>query len=265
MAESTDPQARLRSQPSEAALGSVGRPGATGSLLEVTALRAGYGETVIVEDLSLSLAPGAALALLGRNGVGKTTLLTTLMGLNSVHGGSVQFAGRDIGALTPQQRARTGLALVPQERQIFRSLTVDENLRVAAQPGAWTVARVYGLFPRLAERRANLGHQLSGGEQQMLAIGRALVGNPQLLLLDEPFEGLAPVIVDGLVDAIRRLREQEGGMAIILVEQHAELALELTEQAIVLDRGRTVWQGDSAALLADTARLASLIGLAATA
>jgi branched-chain amino acid transport system ATP-binding protein len=236
---------------------------AEGLLLEVTDLRAGYGETVIVEDLSLALAPRAALALLGRNGVGKTTLLTTLMGLNTVHGGSVRFAGRDIGALTPQARARAGLALVPQERQIFRSLTVDENLRVAAQPGAWTVPRVYELFPRLADRRANLGHQLSGGEQQMLAIGRALVGNPQLLLLDEPFEGLAPVIVDGLVDAIRRLREQ-GGMAIMLVEQHAELALELTEKAIVLDRGRQVWQGDSAALLADPARLSSLIGLAET-
>jgi branched-chain amino acid transport system ATP-binding protein len=232
-------------------------------LLEVNTLRAGYGETVIVEDLSLALAPGAALALLGRNGVGKTTLLTTLMGLNTVHGGTVAFAGRDIGALTPQARARAGLALVPQERQIFRSLTVDENLRVAAQPGAWTVDRAHALFPRLAERRANLGHQLSGGEQQMLAIARALVGNPKLILLDEPFEGLAPVIVEGLVDAIQRLR-QEGGVAIMLVEQHAELALELTEQAIVLDRGRKVWEGDSATLLADPARLAGLIGLAET-
>jgi branched-chain amino acid transport system ATP-binding protein len=224
------------------------------ALLEVTALRAGYGETVIVEDLALSMAPGAALALLGRNGVGKTTLLTTLMGLNTVHGGSVRFDGRDIGPLTPQARARAGLALVPQERQIFRSLTVDENLRVAALPGTWTPARVYGLFPRLADRRANLGHQLSGGEQQMLAIGRALVGNPKLMLLDEPFEGL--------VDAIRLLRTEGSGMAIVLVEQHAELALELTEQAIVLDRGRKVWEGGSTALLADPARLSSLIGLA---
>ena len=234
------------------------------ALLEVNALRAGYGETVVIEDLSLAIAPGAALALLGRNGVGKTTLLTTLMGLNTVHGGSVRFAGRDLGPLTPQARARGGLALVPQERQIFRSLTVDENLRVAALPGAWTPARVYELFPRLADRRANRGHQLSGGEQQMLAIGRALVGNPKLVLLDEPFEGLAPVIVEGLVDAIRLLRTEGGGMAIVLVEQHAELALELTEQAIVLDRGRKVWEGGSAALLADPARLASLIGLAET-
>jgi branched-chain amino acid transport system ATP-binding protein len=234
------------------------------ALLEISQLRAGYGETVVIEDLELSLAPGAALALLGRNGVGKTTLLTTLMGLNTVHGGTVRFAGQDIGALTPQLRARVGLALVPQERQIFRSLTVDENLRVAALPGAWAPARVYGLFPRLAERRGNLGHQLSGGEQQMLAIGRALVGNPKLMLLDEPFEGLAPVIVDDLADAIRRLRAEGSGMAIVLVEQHAEQALELTDRAIVLDRGRKVWEGDSPALLADPVRLAALIGLDAT-
>lgn len=231
-------------------------------LLEVSQLRAGYGETVVIEDLVLNIAPGAALALLGRNGVGKTTLLTTLMGLNTVHGGTLRFDGRDLGALAPQARARAGLALVPQERQIFRSLTVDENLRVAALPGAWTPARVYELFPRLADRRANLGHQLSGGEQQMLAIGRALVANPRLMLLDEPFEGLAPVIVEGLVDAIRRLRTEGSGMAIVLVEQHAELALELTDQAIVLDRGRKVWDGASSALLAEPALLASLIGLA---
>jgi branched-chain amino acid transport system ATP-binding protein len=232
-------------------------------MLEVSQLRAGYGETVVIEDLALNVAPGAALALLGRNGVGKTTLLTTLMGLNTVHGGSVRFAGRDIGALPPQARARAGLALVPQERQIFRSLTVHENLRVSAQPGAWTMDRAYALFPRLAERRGNLGHQLSGGEQQMLAIGRALVANPKLLLLDEPFEGLAPVIVDDLVEAIRRLREDatQRGLAIVLVEQHAELALELTQQAIVLDRGRMVWEGDSTTLLGDPQQLAALVGL----
>jgi branched-chain amino acid transport system ATP-binding protein len=230
------------------------------ALLEVQGLRAGYGETVIVEDLSLAIQAGAACALLGRNGVGKTTLLTTLMGLTSVHGGSLRFAGRDLAGQPPEARSRAGLALVPQERQIFRSLTVDENLRVAVQTGPWTVDRVYGLFPRLLERRRNLGHQLSGGEQQMLAIGRALVGNPRLMLFDEPFEGLAPVIVDGLVEVIRKLRD-DGSMAIVLVEQHAELALELTEQALVLDRGRAVWQGDSQVLLADAPRLASLIGL----
>jgi branched-chain amino acid transport system ATP-binding protein len=231
------------------------------ALLEVHALRAGYGETVVIEDMSLSIALSSATALLGRNGVGKTTLLTTLMGLTTLHGGSLRFAGHDIAALPPQARARIGLALVPQERQIFRSLTVDENLRVAALPGSWNLPRAYELFPRLAERRANLGHQLSGGEQQMLAIGRALVANPKLMLLDEPFEGLAPVIVDDLVDALRRLRSGSDGMAIVLVEQHAELALELTDNALVLDRGRKVWEGASTALLAHPARLASLIGL----
>jgi len=271
MADVNRPPSSLRSRPPEGALGGFGRSSATAAtpLLEVARLRAGYGETVIVEDLDFALATASAWALLGRNGVGKTTLLTTLMGLNTVHGGSVRVAGRDLAALTPHARARAGLALVPQERQIFRSLTVDENLRVAALPGAWTVARAYELFPRLADRRANLGHQLSGGEQQMLAIGRALVANPKLMLLDEPFEGLAPVIVDGLVDAIRLLRAQggpgePGGMAIVLVEQHAELALELTDHALVLDRGRKVWEGASTALLADPARLASLIGLGVT-
>jgi branched-chain amino acid transport system ATP-binding protein len=233
-------------------------------LLEVAGLRAGYGETVVVEDLGLALPAGAALAVLGRNGVGKTTLLTTLMGLTTVHAGQVRLAGRDLSALAPQARARAGIALVPQERQIFRSLTVDENLRVALRAGAWTLARAYELFPRLGERRANLGHQLSGGEQQMLAIARALVTNPRLMLLDEPFEGLAPVIVDDLVDVIRRLRTDGAGMAIVLVEQHAELALELTERALVLDRGRVVWDGASAALRADPPRLASLIGLGET-
>jgi branched-chain amino acid transport system ATP-binding protein len=237
---------------------------AAAPLLEVAGLRAGYGETVVVEDLGLALPAGAALAVLGRNGVGKSTLLTTLMGLTTVHAGQVRLAGRDLAALAPQARARAGIALVPQERQIFRSLTVDENLRVALRAGAWTLARAYDLFPRLGERRANLGHQLSGGEQQMLAIARALVTNPRLMLLDEPFEGLAPVIVDDLVDVIRRLRTDGAGMAIVLVEQHAELALELTERALVLDRGRVVWDGASAALRADPPRLASLIGLGET-
>ena len=233
-------------------------------LLHAVGLRAGHGETVIVDDLDLTVAPATALAVLGRNGVGKTTLLSTLMGLTTLHGGTLRFEGHDIAAHTPQARARGGLALAPQERQIFRSLTVEENLRVALQPGAWTMPRVYELFPRLAARRRNLGHQLSGGEQQMLAIGRALVGNPRLILLDEPFEGLAPVIVDDLVEVIQHLRT-EAGMALVLVEQHAELALELTERAIVLDRGRKVWEGESAALRAEPARLAALIGLDADA
>ncbi|MCW5237481.1 ABC transporter ATP-binding protein [Verminephrobacter eiseniae] len=232
----------------------------TEALLDVRGLHAGYGETVILEDVGMQVGNGEALALLGRNGVGKTTLLTTLLGLNTVHQGTVRFSGRDITQLPSHRRARLGLGLVPQEREIFRSLTVEENLQVGAVPGPWTLSRVYELFPRLQERKGNLGHQISGGEQQMLAIGRALIGNPKIVLFDEPFEGLAPVIVDGLVDAFRRLRS-EGGLSIVLVEQHAELALELTERAIVLDRGRIVWEGASQTLSGDPARLSSLIGL----
>ncbi|KAB7598075.1 ABC transporter ATP-binding protein [Verminephrobacter eiseniae] len=232
----------------------------TEALLDVRGLHAGYGETVILEDVGMQVGNGEALALLGRNGVGKTTLLTTLLGLNTVHQGTVRFSGRDITQLPSHRRARLGLGLVPQEREIFRSLTVEENLQVGAAPGPWTLSRVYELFPRLQERKGHLGHQISGGEQQMLAIGRALMGNPKIVLFDEPFEGLAPVIVDGLVDAFRRLRS-DGGLAIVLVEQHAELALELTERAIVLDRGRIVWEGASPTLSGDPARLSSLIGL----
>jgi len=232
----------------------------TEALLDVRGLHAGYGETVILEDVGMQVGNGEALALLGRNGVGKTTLLTTLLGLNTVHQGTVRFSGRDITRLPSHQRARLGLGLVPQEREIFRSLTVEENLQVGAAPGPWTLSRVYELFPRLQERKGNLGHQISGGEQQMLAIGRALIGNPKIVLFDEPFEGLAPVIVDGLVDAFRRLRS-DGGLSIVLVEQHAELALALTERAIVLDRGRIVWEGASPTLRGDPARLSSLIGL----
>jgi branched-chain amino acid transport system ATP-binding protein len=230
------------------------------TLLTLENLSAGYGETVVLEDLSLEIVAGEALAVLGRNGVGKTTLLTTLLGLNTVHKGKVTYLGRDIGKWPAHTRAQRGLGLVPQEREIFPSLTVEENLTVAMTAGGWKLDRLYGLFPRLAERRGNMGHQLSGGEQQMLAIGRALAGNPRILLLDEPFEGLAPVIVDGLVDAFKMLRA-DGKLAIVLVEQHAELTLELTERAMVLDRGRVVWQGPSAALLADPAKLSSLIGL----
>src|SRR6218665_2853507 len=232
----------------------------TEALLDVRGLHAGYGETVILEDVGMQVGNGEALALLGRNGVGKTTLLTSLLGLNTVHQGTVRFSGRDITRLPSHRRARLGLGLVPQEREIFRSLTVEENLQVGAAPGPWTLSRVYELFPRLQERKGNLGHQISGDEQQMLAIGRALIGNPKIVLFDEPFEGLAPLILDGLVDAFRRLRS-DGGLSIVLVEQHAELALALTERAIVLDRGRIVWEGASPTLSGDPARLSSLIGL----
>jgi len=229
-------------------------------LLELQDMNAGYGETVVIEGLSMALRAGEALSILGRNGVGKTTLLNTMLGLTTRHSGVISYMGRDIGRMPSHERARAGLGLVPQEREIFPSLSVDENLRVAVREGAWDLDAVYELFPRLAQRKRNMGNQLSGGEQQMLAIGRALIGNPRVLLLDEPFEGLAPIIVDGLVEAFRKLH-QTTDMAIVLVEQHAELALELTERAIVLDRGRISWQGQSQVLLDDPDQLAQLIGL----
>jgi branched-chain amino acid transport system ATP-binding protein len=230
-------------------------------LVNVDNLFAGYGDIAILEGVSFSLRQGEAVALLGRNGVGKSTLISTLMGLTDVRSGTVHYRGEDIGKWPSHVRARRGLGLVSQEREIFPSLSVEENLVVATRAGAWTLERIYELFPRLHERRRNMGNQLSGGEQQMLAIGRALIGNPAVLLLDEPFEGLAPIIVDGLVDAFRRLH-QEGELGIILVEQHATLALELTERATVLDRGRVSWSGDSRELLAHPEQLSALIGLA---
>ena len=225
---------------------------------------AGYGETVVIEDISLSLPPGGTLAMLGRNGVGKTTLMATIMGHTRLHGGAIRFAGREIAALPPYRRAQLGIGYVPQEREIFPSLTVEENLTVARRPGQWTLAKVYDFFPSLAERRGNHGNQLSGGEQQMLAIGRALMGNPTLLLMDEPLEGLAPVIVDALLAGLDRLK-REDDLALLLVEQHARLALELAPEAIILDRGLIVFAGPSRELLDDPQRLTSLMGVAARA
>jgi branched-chain amino acid transport system ATP-binding protein len=232
-------------------------------MLALNGVTAGYDDTIVLEDVTLALTAAerdTAWAVLGRNGVGKSTLLATIMGLTTLTRGTIQFDGRDITGMPSHHRARAGLGYVPQEREIFPSLTVAENLSVAVRPGAWTMERVFALFPRLAERKRNYGNQLSGGEQQMLAVARALVGNPKLILLDEPFEGLAPVIIDTLVDAIAELRKA-GGITIVLVEQQVEIALELTQQAVVLDRGHIVWQGTSDALAADRARLDSLIGL----
>lgn len=232
----------------------------TDIMLEAGGLSAGYGETIVLEDLSLRVAAGEAIAILGRNGVGKSTLLLSLLGLTTRHGGVIRYLENDISHWPAYKRARAGLALVPQEREIFKSLSVEENLQVSAMGDAWTLERVYDLFPRLAERRRNLGNQLSGGEQQMLAIGRALIGNPRVVLFDEPFEGLAPVIVDQLVDAFWKLRA-DGGMGVVLVEQHAELGLELTDRALVLDRGREVWAGRSSELAASPELLGALVGL----
>jgi len=221
---------------------------------------AGYGQAVVLDRLSFSLAQGQSLAVLGRNGVGKTTLLETLMGNTRVMRGAVRWCGHDIVAWPSHRRVRAGLGWVPQEREVFASLTVEENLTVIARPGAWSLPRVYDFFPRLAERRRNYGNQLSGGEQQMLAIGRALMTNPKLLLLDEPMEGLAPIIVEELAASIRRLCDSEG-LASIVVEQHPVLALEMTHQAIVLERGTVVHAGPSAALVDEPALLERLLGV----
>jgi branched-chain amino acid transport system ATP-binding protein len=230
-------------------------------LLALDKVTAGYGESVVLEEVSLTMQEGDSLALLGRNGVGKTTLLVTLMGLTQMHGGVIRWRGENIVRVPTHKRAQAGLGWVPQERYMFPSLTVEEHLTVVARPGAWNLKRIYDIFPRLQERRANMGNQLSGGEQQMLAIARALMTNPQLLLLDEPMEGLAPIIVQELVRVMRRLISDEG-LAVIVVEQHARLALSLTRQAIVLDRGRVVHQSSSDSLLADGEKLDRLVAVA---
>ncbi|TMA23916.1 MAG: ABC transporter ATP-binding protein [Deltaproteobacteria bacterium] len=230
-------------------------------LLEVQGVVAGYGESVVLEDVSFTLREGGSLALLGRNGVGKTTLLLTLMGMTRLHKGTLAWRGEPLAAVPPHHRARLGFGWVPQERGVFPSLTVDEHLEAIARPGEWTAARVYQLFPRLVERRGHFGNQLSGGEQQMLAIARALMVNPTLLLLDEPTEGLAPVVIDELVVTIRKMLAS-GRMAAILVEQHARLALQLTEETLVLDRGRVVHRSPSRSLLEDPGTLDRLLGVA---
>ena len=229
-------------------------------LLALHDVRAGYGESIVLDGISLELAEGASLAVLGRNGVGKTTLLLTIMGFTRIASGTIRWRARDLTRIAPHRRARQGIGWVAQEREIFPSLTVEENLVVAARPGRWNVAAVFGLFPRLAERRRNMGNHLSGGEQQMLAIARALTTNPALLLLDEPLEGLAPIIVDELSDAIGRMMADEG-TAIILVEQHTDVALSLTHEAMVIERGTIALRGRSEALLSDQASLDRLIGL----
>jgi len=231
----------------------------SGSLLAVDNLVAGYGDSVVLEGVSLRLAPCASLAVLGRNGVGKTTLIATLMGLTRVHRGTIRFGGEAVTGWRPHRRALAGMGWVPQERDIFASLSVAENLTVVARAGPWNLPRVYELFPRLAERRRSLGGQLSGGEQQMLAIGRALMLNPKLLLLDEPFEGLAPNLVVELERAITLMVAE--GLAAVLVEQHVEAALRLSETAIVLEHGRVVHVGSSAQLRDDRALLERLVTL----
>jgi len=229
-------------------------------VLSLKDVRAGYGGATVLHGVSLDLPENGSLALLGRNGVGKSTLLLTIMGYTQMRAGHIAWRGKDITRLAPHNRARAGIGWVAQEREIFPSLSVEENLTTTARPGSWDLAGIYKMFPRLKERRRNMGNQLSGGEQQMLAMARALMTNPSLLLLDEPLEGLAPVIVEELAKAITTMLADRR-TAIILVEQHTDIALELTEQAIVLERGTVVHDGASAELRKDTATLERLVGL----
>jgi branched-chain amino acid transport system ATP-binding protein len=232
-------------------------------VLQIENLSAGYGEAVVLSNISLRLEEGRSLALLGRNGMGKTTLLNSIVGATRHFGGAIRLAGLDITRLPPDQRAHRGVGWVPQERNIFKSLTVEENMTAVAQPGRWTLARVYELFPRLKERRSNLGNQLSGGEQQMLAIGRALVLNPRLLLLDEPLEGLAPILVQELIAALSRVMREEG-LSAILVEQNAQKILSVTDRAAILERGMVVHESTSAALKANPKVLEEYLGVGKT-
>jgi branched-chain amino acid transport system ATP-binding protein len=231
-------------------------------VLHIERLTAGYGEAIVLNEVSLVLPEGQSLALLGRNGMGKTTLINSIVGVTRFVSGQISLDGRNITRLRPDQRAHAGIGWVPQERNIFKSLTVEENLTAVARPGRWTVARIYELFPRLAERRRNLGNQLSGGEQQMLAVGRALILNPRVVLLDEPLEGLAPILVEELLAALRRIIRDER-MSAILVEQNAHKVLGVTDRAAIIERGEVVHEAASAELIADRAVLESYLGVTA--
>jgi len=230
------------------------------SALEMRHVSAGYGETVVIEDIDLTLRPGECISVIGRNGVGKTTLLSTVMGHTTLHAGEILHDSKVLNGMPSFRRALAGIGFVPQEREIFPSLSVRENLEVAARQGQWTQERVFELFPRLRERLDNMGNQLSGGEQQMLSIARALLTNPTVLLMDEPTEGLAPVLVETLTAVLARLRA-ESALSIILVEQNSRVALNFSPRTVILDKGRVVYDGESEPLRGDPERLAKLIGI----
>jgi branched-chain amino acid transport system ATP-binding protein len=230
------------------------------SALQLRGVSAGYGETVVIEDIDLNLAPGECISVIGRNGVGKTTLLSTVMGHTTLHSGEVTLDGQRLNGVPCFRRALAGIGFVPQEREIFPSLSVRENLDIAGRPGPWTHARVFELFPRLAERLDNMGNQLSGGEQQMLSIARALLTNPTILLMDEPTEGLAPVLIEALSAVLARLRA-DSALSIVLVEQNSRVALTFSPRTVILDKGRIVYDGESEPLRADPEQLAKLIGI----
>jgi branched-chain amino acid transport system ATP-binding protein len=230
-------------------------------VLAIEKLSAGYGEAMVLRDVSFAIPEGKSLALLGRNGMGKTTLLNTIIGVTRYRGGRISLDGNDITRMRPDQRAHAGIGWVPQERNIFKSLTVEENLTAIARPGAWNLEKVYDMFPRLKERRGNLGSQLSGGEQQMLAIGRALILNPRIMLLDEPLEGLAPILVEELLVALQRIIREEK-ISAILVEQNAKKILGIVDLAVIIERGGIVHQSDSTTLRNDRATLETYLGVA---
>jgi branched-chain amino acid transport system ATP-binding protein len=231
------------------------------SAVELKDVSAGYGETVVLESINLAVAPGESISVIGRNGVGKTTLLATVMGHTTLHRGEIMLDGKSLNRMPIYRRAAAGLGFVPQEREIFSSLTVLENLEVGARSGDWTQERVFELFPQLKERLSSRGNQLSGGEQQMLSIARALLTNPSVLLMDEPTEGLAPVVVETLTAVLARLRS-DSGLSIVLVEQNSRVALEFSERAVVMNKGRIVYDGDSATLRADPEKLTQFVGVA---
>jgi branched-chain amino acid transport system ATP-binding protein len=232
-------------------------------ILRIEGLSAGYGEAIVLSGIDLSVAEGEALAVLGRNGMGKTTLINSIVGVTRQFGGRILLDGKDIIRMPPERRAHSGIGWVPQERNIFRSLTVEENLTAVARPGPWTLKKIYEFFPRLEERQGNLGNALSGGEQQMLAIGRALILNPRIVLLDEPLEGLAPIIIDELLKALRQIVREEG-LSAILVEQNAKKILGITDRVVILERGMVAYAGDSASLKDNQALLDSHLGVAKT-
>ena len=232
-------------------------------ILRIEGLSAGYGEAIVLSGIDLSVAEGEALAVLGRNGMGKTTLINSIVGVTRQFGGRILLDGKDIIHMPPERRAHSGIGWVPQERNIFRSLTVEENLTAVARPGPWTLKKIYEFFPRLEERRGNLGNALSGGEQQVLAIGRALILNPRIVLLDEPLEGLAPIIIDELLKALRQIVREEG-LSAILVEQNAKKILGITDRVVILERGMVAYSGDSASLKDNQALLDSHLGVAKT-